>query len=368
MDKWIISLSQSLVEFVHKEMAAYRLYTVVPKLVDFIQQLTNWYVRMNRKRLKGNEGDKDWYDSLATLFHVLYTIIRTMAPFSPFLTEMMYQNLRQLIPKDQREESIHYLAIPQPDHSVVDLEIEQAVADMQIVIETGRTGRDRKGINLRQPVSEYVIVHTDERFINNVMKLQQYIKEELNCVDIKATTEVKSYIKLSAQAENGVLGPRIGKKLREIRIKIEQMSHDDVAEFVKKGSVEILGEKLVVGDIKVVTEFVGDKATYLDNGCDNGALVLLNYQLNDDLKTAGLIREVCARVQQLRKKAGLVVEDVVDVYFWGKDQVLSSKRNVMQEFLSNMTLFYGGEIKGQLIAEEPPVNDDGIKIALVKRA
>jgi isoleucyl-tRNA synthetase len=367
MDKWILSLSQSLVEFVHKEMVAYRLYTVVPKLVDFVQQLTNWYVRMNRKRLKGGEGDKDWYDSLATLFAVLYTLVRTMAPFSPFLTEMMYQNLRQLVPKAQREDSVHYLEIPQPDHSVVELEIERAVADMQVVVETGRVSRDRKGINLRQPVSEYVIVHTDEKFIANVLKLQQYVKEELNCVSVKATTELKSFVKLSAQPENGILGPRLGPKLKDVRGKIVGMSHDDVADFVKNGFIEIAGERIVAGDIKVVSEFVGDKNTYSDTGCTNGALVLLNFVLNDDLIAAGHVRAVCARVQQLRKKAGLVVEDVVDVYFWGNIDVLSQRNSEMQGYLSNMTLFYNGDVKGEITAEEPPVGDDGVKIALVKR-
>jgi isoleucyl-tRNA synthetase len=366
MDKWITSLTQSLVSFVHQEMAGYRLYTVVPKLVDFIQQLTNWYVRMNRKRLKGGEGDKDWYESLATLFRVLYTLVRTMAPFTPFLVEMMYQNLRQLVPKEQREDSVHYLEIPQPDDSVVDKDIERAVLDMQQAVEAGRLCRDKKGINLRQPVSEFVLVHTDETFVSNVLKLQQYVKEELNSVDVKATTEVKSFINLKGEAENGVLGPRLGKKLQSIRKKIDALTHDDVAAYVKNGEIEIEGEKIVAGDIKVISQFVGDSERYFNTGCDNGAVILMNFVLDDNLRAAGLVREVCARVQQARKKANLVVEDLVDVYFSGaKVDTLEERQTEMRGYLSNMNLFYKAEPKGEVIIEDV---DENAKVVLVRRS
>lgn len=117
MDCWILSFTQSLLEFVLKEMKAYRLYTVVPRLVKFIDQLTNWYVRMNRKRLKGEGGQSDCKTALETLFSVLYCIIRMMAPFTPFFTELMYQNLQKVLPNPQENgnrESVHYLLMPEP--------------------------------------------------------------------------------------------------------------------------------------------------------------------------------------------------------------------------------------------------------------
>ncbi|UYV78874.1 IARS [Cordylochernes scorpioides] len=117
MDRWILSLTQSVLAFVKQEMAAYRLYTVVPRLIKYVDQLTNWYVRMNKKRFKG-EGEtsrEDWLQSLKTLFSVQYTMIRMMAPFTPFLTELMYQNLRSLLGQEVEDSkaSVHYLMLPE---------------------------------------------------------------------------------------------------------------------------------------------------------------------------------------------------------------------------------------------------------------
>ena len=115
MDRWILSYTQSLLLFVHQEMAAYRLYTVVPRLVRFVDHLTNWYVRMNRKRLKGDGGKEDCHHALQTLFSVLFSMIRVMAPFTPFLTELMYRNLKHLVvAAGQSADSVHFLSTAEP--------------------------------------------------------------------------------------------------------------------------------------------------------------------------------------------------------------------------------------------------------------
>lgn len=315
MDKWIVSLSQSLVKFVKEEMAAYRLYTVVPQLVKYIDQLTNWYVRMNRKRLKGDQNDQqDWYTALATLFNVLFITIRTMAPFTPFLTEMMYQNLKNIVPEDQREDSVHYLMIPDFDESKVDLGIEKAIEDMQLVVVNGRMLRDKKKISLRQPVGEYVVCNLDKQFVQNVDTLQEYIKLELNCKSVRAISEVRDFIKLTADVDGGRLGKRLGSKLRAVKAAVVKMSHDDVAGFVATGSVTIEGELLEGEDLRVINEFKGDVNRYISMG-EGQALVIMDFVLTPDLIREGLCREVSSRVQQLRKTAGLVASDKVDVFF-----------------------------------------------------
>jgi isoleucyl-tRNA synthetase len=105
MDKWILAATQSLVAFVTEEMKAYRLYTVMPRLVGFIEQLTNWYIKLNRTRLRGNTGEEDCSKTLNTLFEVLVVSTKTMAPFTPFFTENLYQNLRNVLPTGEQEES-----------------------------------------------------------------------------------------------------------------------------------------------------------------------------------------------------------------------------------------------------------------------
>ncbi|KAH0548327.1 hypothetical protein KQX54_000747 [Cotesia glomerata] len=144
MDQWILSFTQTLLKLLKEEMKFYRLYNVVPKLVKYIDNLTNWYVRMNRRRLKGEGGSKDCELALRTLFSVIYTMVRINAPFTPFLSEFMYQRLLPLLPKTKNNESVHYQMIPQAKEELISEETERAVFHMQTVIDLGRIVRDRK--------------------------------------------------------------------------------------------------------------------------------------------------------------------------------------------------------------------------------
>lgn len=126
------------------EWIAYRLYTVVPRLIKFVDNLTNWYVRMNRKRLKGDEGKDEANKALHTLFSVLMTMIEVMAPFTPFLTELMYQNLKNIISDQKIAESVHYLMHSPVREEIIDEVVERQVTHMQTVVEIGRVLRDRK--------------------------------------------------------------------------------------------------------------------------------------------------------------------------------------------------------------------------------
>ena len=181
MDRWILSFSQSLLLFVKREMAAYRLYTVLPQLMKFIDNLTNWYVRTNRKRLKG-EGNstRDCRSALDTLFSVLFTMVKVFAPFTPFLTEHMYQNLKNLVDwskddsvKSEKDRaSVHYLMIPKPREDLINEDIERSVARMQRVIELGRVLRDRKTMPVKYPLPELVLIHKDQQCLDDVLSLQ----------------------------------------------------------------------------------------------------------------------------------------------------------------------------------------------------
>jgi isoleucyl-tRNA synthetase len=197
MDRWITSFTQSLLVFVKKEMAAYRLYTVLPKLMKFIDNLTNWYVRTNRKRLKG-EGNsaEDCLGALNTLFAVLFTMVRVFAPFTPFLTETMYQRLRRFIKgfeDDALTASVHYLMIPQPRTDLIDEAIERSVTRMQTVIELGRVVRDRKTMPVKYPLPELVLIHKDQQCLDDVKSLQDYVLDELNIKTLTLSTNKQQY-------------------------------------------------------------------------------------------------------------------------------------------------------------------------------
>merc|ERR1712004_437419 len=195
MDQWIISFTQSLLAFVAKEMAAYRLYTVIPRLVKFIDNLTNWYVRMNRRRLKGEGGKEDCLAALNTLFGVALTMVRIMAPFTPFLTETMYQQLRKKVPalggKDQA--SVHYLMLPVARQELINEDIERAVGRMQAVVDLGRVLRDRKTMPLKYPLPEVVVIHKEKQCLEDIGSLEKYIQEELNIRKVTLSADKASY-------------------------------------------------------------------------------------------------------------------------------------------------------------------------------
>ena len=140
MDKWILSSIQSLLKFVRAEMSQYKLYTVLPKLVKFIDTLCNWYVRLNRKRLRGETGSEDCYLAINTLYNVLFVMLRLCAPFIPFLTESMYQRIKKYLGENSSKlefASIHYLAIPDVNENLIDPSTEKLVGVMQKVILLG---------------------------------------------------------------------------------------------------------------------------------------------------------------------------------------------------------------------------------------
>lgn len=220
MDRWILACCQSLIKFVRQEMAAYRLYTVIPRLLGLIEELTNWYIRFNRKRLKGDGGLQDCTLALNTLFEVLYTLCRTMAPFTPFLTEKMYQSLKEFLgAKDALEtQSVHYISFPEVRDEYFDPDVERRVSRMQTVIELARVLRERKNIGLKTPLKELVVIQSDKEYRDDVASLESYILEELNIRQLTITDDEDKYgICYRAEADFRVLGQKLKKDMPKVK-------------------------------------------------------------------------------------------------------------------------------------------------------
>ncbi|CAG8601089.1 3576_t:CDS:10, partial [Paraglomus occultum] len=318
MDRWILASCQSLIKFVREEMAAYRLYTVVPRLLQLIEELTNWYVRFNRKRLKGENGSNDAVDALNTLFEVLFTLCRVMAAFTPFLTENMYQTLKTFLPPQDPNidvRSIHFLSFPEVREEYFDPEIERQVSRMQAVIELGRFIREKKSIGLKTPLSELIVIHSDSQYHEDVLSLQNYIKEELNIKSLIVTSEEDKYgIKYRAEADWKVLGPKLQKNTPKIKAALPKLTSDQVKEFAKNGEMTIDGIRIVEEDLTVVRYFEAENGHHETN-TDKDVLILLNVNIYEELQEEGWAREVVNRVQRLRKKAGLQPTDAVTAYY-----------------------------------------------------
>ncbi|CAG9790865.1 unnamed protein product [Diatraea saccharalis] len=313
MDKWITSFTQSLITFVKKEMAAYRLYTVVPRLTKFIDHLTNWYVRMNRKRLKGENGVKDCQVALDTLFGVLYDMVRVMSPFTPFLTDLMYKTLRHLLP-GQSLESVHYNMIPNPKSSLVMTDIERAVQRMQTVIELGRVLRDRKTIPIKYPLPELVVIHHDKSYLDDVKSLENYVLEEMNVKKINLTSDKEKYgIKLRAEPDHKILGVRLKGDFKAVTQALKDLSNEQCEKLAAEGFITLVGHRIDISEVRLIFQASGNDQ--YEAHSDNDVLILLNVTPDQDMLDEGFSREIINRVQKLRKKAHLVPIDEVDVYY-----------------------------------------------------
>uniref|UniRef100_A0A8C4RAC4 isoleucine--tRNA ligase n=1 Tax=Eptatretus burgeri TaxID=7764 RepID=A0A8C4RAC4_EPTBU len=317
---WIISFMQSLIKYFKTEMAGYRLYTIVPRLVKFVDLLTNWYVRTNRGRLK--TSGMDCHHTLETLCGVLLSLCRLMAPFTPFITEVMFQTLRHyLAPSclpDKDSRSIHYLMLPESREYQIDEQIEQAVARMQSIIELGRVIRDRKTIPIRYPLKEVVVIVESDEAQRDVLILQKYILEELNVHTVTATADKSAYgVTLRAEPNFAVLGQRLKGSFKSVMAAIRNLKNPELENFSKTGSITVEGHLLGVDDLRLIHTMgqgQGNNGKY-EAHSDGQVLVLLNVATDQAMETEGVAREVINRIQKLRKKAELLPTDEITVYF-----------------------------------------------------
>merc|ERR1719228_2535939 len=311
MDRWIVSFAQSLLEFVAAEMAAYRLYTVIPKLVKFIDNLTNWYVRMNRKRLKGEGGNADCRAALETLFGVVLTMVRIMAPFTPFLTENMFQQLRKKVPQlcHANSASVHYLMLPTAREDLIYEDVERAVARMQAIVDLGRILRDRKTMPIKYPLPEVVVIHKDQQCLDDIRSLEKFILEELN---VRSVT-------FRAEPDHKTLGFRLKGDFKPVMAEIKQLSDKRLTSFLEGEKLTLKGHDISMEDLRIMYSFTGEKSKELSEKYEADSqediLVLLDTTPDQEMLDEGVAREVVNRVQKLRKSAGLKVDDQVTIMY-----------------------------------------------------
>ncbi|KAI8955773.1 tRNA synthetases class I-domain-containing protein [Xylaria longipes] len=328
MDRWILASCQSLLQFVNEEMVGYRLYTVVPRLLGLIDNTTNWYIRFNRKRLKGEYGLDDTIHALNTLFEILFTLCKGLAPFTPFITETIYSKLQPHIPKDLQGEdprSVHFLPYPVVRQELFDSEIERRVARMQKVIELARVSRERRTLGLKTPLKTLVVIHSDPEYLADVKSLETYITEELNVRDLVLTSDEAKYnVQYSVAADWPILGKKLRKDLARVKKALPNVTSDEVKEYTKAKFIMVDGIKLEEGDLRVKRELKQDDSQTLEPNTDDDVLIILDAAIYPELAEGGVAREIINRVQRLRKKAGLQPTDDVKMEY----KVLSDPEDI----------------------------------------
>ncbi|EDS43597.1 isoleucyl tRNA synthetase [Culex quinquefasciatus] len=372
MDVWITSFKESLLEFVAKEMKAYHLYTVVPRLTKFIDQLTNWYVRMNRKRIKGEFGVEDCYHALDTLYDVLMAMVQMMAPFTPYLTEFMFQRLR-LLNVEKIEGSVHFQMMPTSNRKYINLPIERAVSRMQAVVELGRVMRDRRTVPIKYPLTEVIVIHQSKEYLDDIKSLENFILGELNVRSITLSSDKQKYgVKLRAEPDHKVLGMRLKNDFKQVIQAVKALTDAQIAEQLKAGFFTVLGHRIELNELRLIYQFDEQQAggQNYEAHSDNDVLVLLDMTPNEELMKEGVAREIINRIQKLKKKAKLIPTDPVLIYYTvSKPGEIKSVAESHQEFIVNTVkspfLPYSPEAAAKRVLIEETQELKGIQLNLV---
>jgi isoleucyl-tRNA synthetase len=311
LDRWILSRQQTLIRRVGDEMEAYRLYNVVPALLDFLNELTNWYVRLNRRRFWSEGADEDKRFAYRTLYEILLGFAKLMAPFTPFLADAIYRNLSALQEKTTAE-SVHLELFPACDEGSVDIQLEDAVARMQRVILLGRSLRNERKVKVRMPLSILTILHRQERILDELKPLEGYIREELNVKQVRYSTAEDTKVTLSAKPNPQLLGPRFGKAFSTVSKHVANLTLEQMLTLEAGESLTFAGETFQPNEIHILRQ-ARDGAP--DVRSDRFISIEFPCILDDDLITEGLAREIVHVIQQMRRNAGYQVEDRIVVIY-----------------------------------------------------
>lgn len=317
LDQWIVSRLESLKEKVNAEMQAYQLYEVVPPLFEFLEDLTNWYIRLNRSRYWQSEMNEDKESAYATLYYCLTTFTTLMAPFAPFLSEYIYQQLKEYEKNTERPLSVHLCHYPQPSEELKLPELETSVQSFQHLIIMGRQMRNDIRVKLKTPLSRATVLHRDKAVLNNMQRLSDYIKAELNFKSLSFSTNEGKFIDLYAKANFPLLGKRLGKQMKHYASLIAALTPTDIDRLQQYGSLEIDGRSFTEEEIVIFR-----RAKEGVNAISNRYISMeFEPELKEDLIAEGMVREVIGRIQKLRKSSGFDVTDKISVSMNTSDSV-----------------------------------------------
>ncbi len=359
LDRWIMSALQSLIGEINTQMEGYYLYKVIPPMLGFIDDLTNWYIRRSRPRFWRKENDADKAAAYATLYEVLTTFATVLAPVMPFVSESMYQRLVK-DPGCDGADSVHFLDYPQKDAARVDVDVEGAMAAVRAVVVLGRGLREKHKLKTRQPLQSVTIVSHDEAVRARLLKHKELVAEELNVKDVVVIKDDAALATLSFKANFKTLGARAGKNMKAVQAAIEKLSRDEFAAIEAGTGVVVEGVNVGKDDILVTRTAAGDVVL----ATDGGITVALDTKLTEALIEDGLIREVISKLQQLRKDKGLAVEDRITVRYATDDvrlkaAIVKGAANIKDVVLA-VSLEEGA---GDTVVD---VNDVDVSVAIAK--
>jgi isoleucyl-tRNA synthetase len=309
LDRWIVSELNNLIGLVNREMEEYNLYKVVPMLVEFIDNLTNWYIRRSRRRFWKSENDSDKNDAYTTLYWVLVEFSKVMAPFLPFLTEAIYRNLVATQSGSGAPHSVHCTKYPESDPAFFDAALDEKMRLVRSIVTMGRALRSRHNLKIRQPLSDMTVVIRDDEKRGLAVGMESLIREELNVKAVRFDPNEDSVVSLSAKANFKRLGKVLGPKMKDAARIIETFTGADVNALEQGETRNVLGHSLTLEDIEVRRT----RREGVEVETQDGITIALNTEITPELCEECLAREFVNRVQTLRKNSNFNVTDRITI-------------------------------------------------------
>ncbi len=358
MDKWLLSKLNSVVKEVDDNLGNYRIPEAARALQDFVDEMSNWYVRRSRERFWAKGMEQDKINAYMTLYTSLVTICKAAAPMIPFMTEDIYQNLVRNIDKDAPE-SIHLCDFPQVDEAVIDKKLEDDMEDLLEVVVMGRACRNASNIKNRQPIGQmYVKADFDlSEFYTDI------IADELNVKKVTFTDDVRDFSSYSFKPQLKTVGPKFGKQLNEIRTALSSLDGNVAMDEVNatgklklvlpSGEIELEKDDLLID--------IAQKEGYVSEA-DNKITVVLDTNLTEELLEEGFVREIISKVQTMRKEAGFEVMDKITIYAKDNDKVIDILTRNAEQIKSEVLA--DDIVTGDVAGYEKEWNINGEKVVM----
>jgi isoleucyl-tRNA synthetase len=343
IDKWVISKLNSTVKVVEEHFENYEPTKAARELENFVELLSNWYVRRNRRRFwkEGNTLDKT--AAYQTLYECLLNLSKLISPIAPFMGEWLYQKLNEVTGHD--EESVHISFFPTVEETAINKNLEHKMEMARLISYIVLRIRNQIEINVRQPLARIILPIKDESERQAIESVRDIILEEINVKDIQFVDDDSGIVRKSAKPNYPVLGKKLGPKMKAVAAKVNQLTTEEITEFEKNGwiDLDIEGENIRLDSDGLEIERTGLEGWTVET--EDGLSVAVDTDLSDELKQEGIAREFVNRVQNMRKEANFEVTDRISVGFTGADKI--------KEAVVSMSDY----IKKEILAEEIQIKE-----------
>lgn len=308
LDQWLLSRLHGLIANTEKEMNAYRLYNVVPQLLQFIEDLTNTYIRFNRSTFWQAGMPETKRYSYETLFEVLMTLSKVMAPFAPFMSETIYLNLIQA--KTNKKDSVHLETYPQADLSLLRPDLEEAVKAMDTLVALGRMHREKIKVKAKIPLNQIRIIHRSEEVLKTLKRFEPFFGDELNFRNVIYDSHEDRFVAISAKANFPILGRRLGSKMKAVGAAIQALGLSDILKLESGETLTLEGETITLAEVEIRRTAKGENPNLSTHQIVS---IEVDPTVTPEQEREGLAREVMRKIQAARKAADFKLDDKISL-------------------------------------------------------